>query len=47
MNEYHLEAGPVIGQLLDAIREAQAIGKVSTRDEALAFSREWLKENQK
>ena len=47
MNEYQLEAGPRIGQLLDAIREAQAIGQVSTREEALAFGREWLKENQK
>ena len=47
MNEYHLEAGPLIGQLLDAIREAQATGNVSTREEALAFGRGWLKENQK
>jgi tRNA nucleotidyltransferase/poly(A) polymerase len=47
MNEYQLEAGPRIGQLLDAIREAQAIGQMSTREEALAFGREWLKENQK
>src|SRR5271157_3223133 len=46
MNEYKLEAGPLIGQLLDSIREAQATGKVSTREEALAFGREWLKENQ-
>ncbi len=47
MNEYQLEAGPLIGQLLDAIREAQATGKVSTREEALAFGHDWLKENQK
>jgi len=47
MNEYQLEAGPLIGQLLEAIREAQAIGKVSTRAEALAFGLAWLKENQK
>ncbi|MFZ1040768.1 MAG: HD domain-containing protein [Anaerolineales bacterium] len=47
MNEYQLEAGPLIGQLLEAIREAQATGKVLTREEALAFGREWLKENQK
>ena len=47
MNEYQLEAGPLIGQLLEAIREAQATGKVSTREEALAFGRGWLKENQK
>ncbi len=47
MNEHQLEAGPLIGQLLEAIREAQATGKVSTREEALAFGRGWLKENQK
>ena len=28
MNEYQLEAGPIIGQILEAIREAQAVGKV-------------------
>ena len=47
MNEYQLQAGPIIGQVLEAIREAQATGTVSTREEALAFGREWLKENQK
>jgi tRNA nucleotidyltransferase/poly(A) polymerase len=47
MNEYQLAAGPLIGQLLEAIREAQASGKVSTRAEALAFGQTWLKENQK
>ncbi len=45
MNEYQLEAGPLVGQVLDAIREAQATGKVSTREEALAFGHDWLKEN--
>ena len=29
MTEYHLAAGPLIGQLLEAIREAQAGGKVA------------------
>ncbi|MCL4529631.1 MAG: HD domain-containing protein [Chloroflexi bacterium] len=47
INEYKLEQGPVVGQVLEAIREAQATGKVSTREEALVFGREWLKENQK
>ncbi len=47
INEYKLEQGPVIGQVLEAIREAQATGKVSTREEALLFGREWLKENPK
>ncbi len=47
IKEYKLEQGPIIGQVLEAIREAQATGKVSTREEALNFGREWLKENQK
>ena len=33
--------------LLEAIREAQATGKVSTREAALAFGHDWLKEHQK
>jgi len=47
MQEYQLEAGPLIGQLLGAIREEQAAGKVSTREQALAFGRAWLKEKGK
>lgn len=47
MKEYAIQAGPLVGQLLEAIREAQATGKVSTRGEAFAFGREWLMENQK
>jgi tRNA nucleotidyltransferase/poly(A) polymerase len=47
INEYKLEPGPIIGEVLEAIREAQATGKVSTREEALAFGRGWLEENQK
>jgi tRNA nucleotidyltransferase/poly(A) polymerase len=45
MNEYKLEEGPVVGQVLEAIREAQATGKVSTRQQALAFGLDWLKEH--
>jgi poly(A) polymerase len=45
LEEYKLEPGPVVGQLLEAIREAQAAGQVSTREEALTFGRNWLKEN--
>ncbi|MCL4527945.1 MAG: HD domain-containing protein [Chloroflexi bacterium] len=47
MREYNLEQGPVIGQVLEAVREAQAVGKVSTREQALAFGLAWLKENRK
>lgn len=38
-NEFGLEPGKQIGQLLDALKEAQAIGKVTDRSEAEAFVR--------
>lgn len=34
-----LPPGPRVGELLEAIREAQAVGEVSTREEALALAR--------
>jgi len=40
MKELDLHPGAVIGQLLEAVREAQATGKVTTRLEALDFARE-------
>lgn len=39
MNELHLSPGPRVGRLLEAIREAQAMGSLRTKDEALAFAR--------
>jgi tRNA nucleotidyltransferase/poly(A) polymerase len=42
MNEFELKPGPRVGEILEAIREAQATGKVSTREEALDFVREWI-----
>lgn len=45
MKELSLKPGPIIGQLLEAIREAQATGKVETREQAFAFGRSWLEEN--
>ena len=47
MHEYDLQAGPVVGEMLQAIREAQAAGEVTTQDEALAFGRTWLKSHGK
>ena len=44
MSELRLEPGRVVGQLLEAIREGQATGKVESRDQALSFAREYLKE---
>jgi len=45
MAEFDLKPSPRVGDILEAIREAQATGKVSTREEALAFARGWLKES--
>lgn len=40
MKELNLLPGRLVGQLLEAIRENQAAGKIETRDQALAFARE-------
>jgi poly(A) polymerase len=44
MRELNLEPGRIVGQLLEAIREGQAMGKIETRDQALDFARQF-KEN--
>lgn len=43
MSELGLEPGRTIGQLLEAIREGQATGKVANREQALDLAREYLK----
>jgi poly(A) polymerase len=44
MEALGLSPGPEVGRLLDAIDEAQAVGEVSTREEALALARTLLQE---
>jgi hypothetical protein len=44
MNELKLLPGPVIGQLLEAVREGQATGKISSREQALDFAHDRLKD---
>lgn len=44
MRELNLEPGRIIGQLLEAIREGQATGKVETREQALDYANQWLKD---
>ncbi|MCX7855279.1 MAG: HD domain-containing protein [Anaerolineae bacterium] len=39
MTELGLSEGPEVGRLLEAVREAQAAGEVTTREEALALAR--------
>ncbi|MGZ9165286.1 MAG: HD domain-containing protein [Anaerolineales bacterium] len=46
MSELGLEPGRVVGQLLEAIREGQATGKVETLEQALDLAREYLKESE-
>jgi tRNA nucleotidyltransferase/poly(A) polymerase len=42
MATFGLKPGPRIGEILAAIQEAQATGKVNSRDDAFAFVSEWL-----
>jgi hypothetical protein len=44
MRELGLKPGPVVGKLLEAIREGQATGKIDSRDRALDFARQQLKD---
>jgi len=46
MKELNLEPGQIIGRLLESIREAQATGKISTREEALDFAQEEMKKSE-
>jgi tRNA nucleotidyltransferase/poly(A) polymerase len=41
MQALNLPPGKIIGQILEAIREQQASGKIFTREQALEFAREW------
>jgi len=44
MEAFALTPSPLVGQVLEAIREAQAMGEIAEREEALAFGKRWLKE---
>ena len=46
MSEFGLKPGPGVGELLEAVREAQGAGEVSTKEEALAFARRYIIERQ-
>ncbi len=43
MDEFHLSAGKIIGEILESIREAQAGGMVNSKDDALACARAVIK----
>jgi hypothetical protein len=38
METFSLKPGPRVGRLLEALREAQAAGEVTTKEEALAWA---------
>ena len=42
INIFGLSPGPRIGEILESVREAQASGEVTTRQEALSYIREHL-----
>ncbi len=42
MELLQVQPGPRVGEVLERVREAQADGLVRTRDEALAFLRQWI-----
>ena len=42
MEVFALTPSPLVGKLLEAIREAQAMGEISNKEEALVFGRAWL-----
>lgn len=42
MQHFTLKPGPLIGEILAALREAQALGEISTVDEALVWAAQWL-----
>lgn len=44
MRDFGLEPGPLIGRLLDRVREEQELGHVTSREEALAAARRFLQE---
>jgi tRNA nucleotidyltransferase/poly(A) polymerase len=43
--QFHLSPGPIIGHLLESLREAQAAGEITNRQQALDFIRNKLEEN--
>lgn len=46
MSELGVQPGRIVGQLLEAIREGQATGKVENREQALELAREQLKKGE-
>lgn len=41
---FQLDPGPKVGELLEGLREAQAAGEITTREQAVAYIRKVLSE---
>jgi poly(A) polymerase len=46
IQQFDLQAGPLIGRLLTILTEAQVTGQIHTREEALGLVRQWLQHYQ-
>jgi hypothetical protein len=42
MDALNIPPGPLVGRLLEQLREAQATGEIVSRDDALALAARWL-----
>jgi hypothetical protein len=42
IDRFGIGPGPKVGEVLEAVREAQAAGEITTREEALAYIERWL-----
>jgi hypothetical protein len=42
MNAFGLQPGPIVGEMLERIREAQAIGEIQSAEEAVNLARRYL-----
>ena len=45
ISELDMQPGPQVGQVLEALREAQATDQIHARGEALNFARDWLEKS--
>ncbi len=45
MRTFGISQGPEIGQLLEAVKEAQAAGEINSREQAIDYAKRWLDED--
>jgi hypothetical protein len=42
IKEFKIKPGPLVGQLLEVIREAQAAGEIESQSDAKKYARKWI-----